>query len=314
MRILITGATGVIGRRVLPSCLQRGHQVTALARSSDQQAAIEKLGATAAVASLFSPSELGAVMFGHDVVVNLATHMPSSVLRMMLPGAWRENDRIRREGSANLVAAARAAGVGRFVQESFAMVYPDRADAWIDESVQIEPVRYNRTVADAEHHAAQFTEQGGAGVVLRFAGFYGPDSRFLGDLVRFVRYGIAPLFGAPGTYISSVSHDDAAAAVLAALELPAGIYNVTDDEPVTHREYIDSLADTLGVDHPRLLPGWLAPLGGTPAKVLARSLRLSNRKLRQASTWKPRYRSVREGWSHAVSPVPRGMQLPAKHG
>ncbi|HET7503847.1 MAG TPA: hypothetical protein VFK02_22655 [Kofleriaceae bacterium] len=112
----------------------------------------------------------------------------------------------------------------------------------------------------------------------------------------------APVFGSPGAYISSVAHDDAAAAVLAALELPAGAYNVTDDEPVTHRSFVDSLADALDVPHPRLPPSWMTALGGSLARTVARSLRISNRKLRAASGWAPVFRSVREGWPAAVTP------------
>ena len=106
----------------------------------------------------------------------------------------------------------------------------------------------------------------------------------------------------PGeSFISSVSHDDAASAVMAALNLPAGIYNVTDDEPVSHRDYVDALADALGVRHPKLPPRWATPLAGSVGRLLARSLRISNLKLRNAAGWAPRYRSVREGFHDAVS-------------
>ena len=276
--------------------------MTAVSGSSDGRAALQRLGARGVDADLFDRRGLAALMAGHDAVVNLATHMPSSGLRMALPGAWRENDRIRRDGSAAMVAAALEAGIGRFVQESFAPVYPDRGDAWIEETTPIEPARYNRTVADAEHSAARFSDAGGAGVVLRFAAFYGPDSRFLRELVRSVRHGFAPLFGSADAYISSVAHDDAAMAVLAALELPAGVYNVADDEPVSHRSFVDSLADALGARHPRLPPRWMTALGGSLAATMARSLRVSNRKLKAASRWVPAFRTIRDGWPTALAP------------
>jgi len=298
----MTGATGVIGRRVIPLCVQRDHQVTAIARSPDGLAAIERLGARAVVIDLFDRDRLATAIPGHDVVINLATHMPASSLRALLPGAWRENDRIRREGSATIVAAALAAGVGRFVQESYALVYPDHGDKWIDETMPIAPARYNRTVIDAEGSATRFTQAGHVGIALRFAAFYGSDGRFFSDMIRLVRRGYAPLFGRPDAYISCVSHDDAAAAVIAALELPAGVYNVVDDEPLTHREVVNTLADALGVDHPRFLPSWLASLVASPARNLARSQRLSNRKLEDASRWRPKFRSVREGFASAVAP------------
>ena len=93
-----------------------------------------------------------------------------------------------------------------------------------------------------------------------------------------------------------VSHDDAASAVVAALTVPAGIYNVVDDEPLRRRELVDSLAAALGVPRPKLLPGWLKYLLGSLGETLARSQRISNRKLRAASSWVPRWRNAREGW------------------
>jgi len=232
-------------------------------------------------------------------VINLATHMPSSLYRALLPWEWRENDRIRREGSAALVDAALAAGVTRFVQESFAPVYEDGGERWIDEQWPLRPVSYNRTVLDAERSAARFAAGGGAGVVLRFAGFYGPD-RFLREMLGIVRRGWAPLPGPAGAYCSSVSHEDAAAAVVAALELPTGAYNVCDDEPLTRRAWNDALADAAGLRHPRLIPGWLAALGGRTVELLSRSQRTTNAKLRAASGWTPRWPGAREGLREAV--------------
>jgi nucleoside-diphosphate-sugar epimerase len=219
---------------------------------------------------------------------------------MFLPWGWRENDRLRRRGSATLVDAALAAGVRHFVQESFAPVYPDCGDRWIDETVPTEPVRYNRTVADAEASATRFSERGGRGVVLRFGAFYGPDAFQTVAMTQAVRRGWAPMPGSPDAFLSSVTHDDAATAVAAALGLPAGIYNVVDDEPVTHREFFDSLAAILGVAPPRLPPRWITPLLGSLGEMAARSERISNRKLRTACDWRPKYASVRDGWPAVV--------------
>jgi nucleoside-diphosphate-sugar epimerase len=213
----------------------------------------------------------------------------------MLPGAWSENDRIRKIGSANLADAASDCGARIFIQESFAPVYPDRGDAWIDETVPIAPVRYNRSVADAEHAAASFTERGGSGIVLRFGNFYGPDAEQVAASIRFVRRGWAPLPGRADDFISLVSHDDAAAAVVAALDCPPGIYNVIDDEPMRRGDFYGLLAQALHVAAPRIPRRWLAGLMGSVGRLLARSQRISNRKLR-ATGWAPRYSSVREGW------------------
>lgn len=197
--------------------------------------------------------------------------------------------------------AAIAAGAERFIQESFAPVYPDRGDRWISEDAPLAPVRYNRTVADAEASAQRFTASGGRGIVLRFALFYGPDSKFLSEMIPLVRRGRAPMPGLPGSFLSSISHDDAASAVVAVLGARAGVYNVSDDEPVTRREYFDSLAEALGVAPPKLPPAWIAPLFGSLGKMLARSLKISNRELREATGWTPKFPSVREGWPAVIS-------------
>jgi nucleoside-diphosphate-sugar epimerase len=312
-RVLITGATGVVGRLAVPQLLARGYRVTAVGRTPAKRAELTALGADAVALDMFDAESARRAMAGHDAVINLATHMPSSTFKMLLPWAWRENDRVRREGSAALVRAALAAGVSRFIQESFAPVYEDGGAQWIDEEWPQRPAPYNRTVIDAERSAAQFTSGGGVGVVLRFAGFYGPDP-FLRDMVGVVRRGWGPLAGRAGAYWSSVSHEDAAGAVVAALEVPPGAYNVCDDEPLTRREWVDALADAAGVARPRLVPAWAAAVGGASVELLSRSQRMTNAKLKGASAWQPRWGSAREGLRAAVSilggdPGPRTIRV-----
>jgi 2-alkyl-3-oxoalkanoate reductase len=304
-KILVTGATGVVGRRLVPILIQEGHSVVAIARGPAQRERLEKMGAVPVEADLFDTGSLRRAASGCDAVVNLATHMPSSSAQMIHRSSWKENDAIRRDGSSNLVDAALAEGVGRFVQESFAPLYPDSGDRWIEESTPLRPVRYNRTVLDAEASAARFTRSGGAGVVLRFADFYGPDSRFLIEaIVQLRRTGRAFLPGSPDAFVSSISHDDAAAAAAAALALPPGTYNVADDEPLTRRDYFDSLTRALGLPPPKPFPWWARALLGTLAEVLSRSQRISNRRLKAESGWAPKYRSVREGWSSVAAALP----------
>jgi len=244
---------------------------------------------------LFDPATLASAFRGDDVVINLSTSMPSSPLKMLFRSAWRMNDRIRREGSRNLAEAALAGGVRHLVQESFAPAYPSRGDEWIDESVPLEPSSYNRTVLDAEESVRHFIAAGRSGIVLRFAAFYGPDSAQLPDMIRLLRKGWAPL-PRPHGFISSVSHDDAAAAVIATLQAPSGAYNVGDDEPLRKEVYAGTLASLLGLRPPRFPPDWVTPLFGAPGSMLSRSLRISNKKLRAETVWHPRYPSVREGW------------------
>ena len=163
MKILLTGATGVIGRRVVPLALACGHEVTAIVRSPPKAAALGLGKAQSVQVDLFDPGAVMNAVAGHDIIVNLATHMPSSSARMLLRSAWRQNDRIRRLASRNLVAGARGSSVRAFVQESFAPVYPDCGDDWIDETVPINPARYNESIQDAEHSALGFSDGGRRG-------------------------------------------------------------------------------------------------------------------------------------------------------
>jgi 2-alkyl-3-oxoalkanoate reductase len=306
VKVFICGATGVIGRRAIPILLAAGHDVSALARSAEAVASLTAAGATPVRADLFDPATLHAAVADHEAVINLATHIPPLDLRVLLRGAWAENDRIRSVGAANLIDAAHTAGARIFIQESFAPVYPDCGDSWIDEDVPIAPVRYNLTVADAERAAARFGERGGTAIVLRFAAFYGPDADQFINLVGSLRRGWVPLPGRPDGFVSSVSHDDAASAVAAALNAPAGVYNIVDNEPLRRREFYNALAACIGVGPPKILPGRLAPLFGSLGRLLARSQRISNRKFRSAIGWQPKFSSVREGFPATVAQLHQG--------
>jgi nucleoside-diphosphate-sugar epimerase len=299
VKIFVTGATGVIGRRAIPLMLERGHEVTAVARSPEKRAALEGVGARAIAVDLFDAEVLPRVVKGHDAIVNLATSVPPSS-KALMPWAWRMNSRVRRVVSNNLRIAARYTEVERFIQEAFAPIYADGGDQWLTETSPIDAARYNRAVVDAESAVARFATTGGVGIALRFAYFYGPDSDFTADMVNMVRKGWAPAFGSPDGYISSVSHDDAAMAVLHALTSPGGTYNVTDDEPVTKREFAGELARALEESEPKFLPSWLRYVAGSVAQALARSQRITNARLRSTG-WAPKQRSIRQGLTAVVA-------------
>ena len=295
MRVFVAGATGVVGRRLIPLLVDAGATVTAVARTDAKAAYLRKQGATPKNVDLFDPAAVEAAVSGSDAVINVATSIPSGA-KVLLPGAFKENIRIRTEASQNLASAAIATRARVFVQESFAPTYPDRGDEWIDESVEIEPSSYVRSVRAAESAAAEFTKSGGTGIVLRFSMFYGPDSAHILDIVKAVRRGFAPMPGGGDAYMSSLWTDDAATAVFAALRVPAGVYNITDDVPMRRREAFDILADELGVKRPRMLPRWAGRMLGSVADTVGRSQRISNAKFRHVSNWIPKVPSLRQGW------------------
>lgn len=294
MRIVVAGATGVMGRRLLPLLAAAGHDVRAIARGEERRAALARQGAEAVAADLFDPEGLRQAVAGCDAVINMATRIPVGPGAAMR-GAWRENDRIRREGSRNLVDAALAAGAGRYIQESIVFVYRDHGAEWITEASPLDIEFQLQSALDAEAQAARFTASGGAGVALRFGGFIDEDSGHIRDAVTAIRRGHAPVFGAPDAYTSSVVVRDAAQAVLAALHAPAGLYNVADDEPLTRAAYVAAAADAFGFVAPKPLP---AAIGKLPrVRVLARSQRVSAAAFREATGWAPQFPSAREAWA-----------------
>ena len=303
MRIFMTGATGVIGARAVPMLIQAGHHVTALSRSARNREALRRAAATPLEADLYDVTSLRRAMVGHDAVINLATHVPPSATKMMLRWAWRENDRIRRYASSVIATAAHAEGLSRMIQESFAPLYPDHGDDWIDESMPIAPASYNRSVLDAEQSARRFSEHGGAGVVLRFGGLYGADHTML-EMLNIMRKGISPLPGDPQAFFTSLSQDDAASAVLAALEVPAGIYNVVDDVPMRRGEWVRSLSAAARIPTPKQIPAWMAALGGSLMRLISRSQRISNRRFRAVARWTPRYPTASDAWPDIVESLP----------
>ncbi|MDD9371210.1 MAG: NAD(P)-dependent oxidoreductase [Acidimicrobiales bacterium] len=292
MKVFVAGATGVLGRRTVAGLLTDGAQVTALARTEGTAAALDRLGATPAPVSLFEPAALAAAVAGHDVVVNLATAIPTGERANDL-GAWDDNDRIRREGSRNLVDAALDTGAGRYVQESIALLYADGGDAWLDESALVEPTAITACALAAEAEAARFSAVGGGeSVALRFAYLYGHDSAHTVEAVAAARAGAPYEIGPPAAFRPVVTNDDAAAAVVASLDAPGGLYNVADDDPLRRSEHAEVLARALGGAPVAPLDVEMPP----PASMLVRSQRVSSERFRATTGWRPRHPSAREGW------------------
>jgi nucleoside-diphosphate-sugar epimerase len=295
VRVFLLGGTGAIGSHALPALVAAGHHVSALVRTPEKAAAVRSQGADPLMVSMFDRAALTDAFRGHDAVVNLATSMPT-MATFVFRRAWRPTERVRVEGSAAVVDAALAAGVPRLVQESVSMVYADRGDEWIDEDVAPDPYPNARGNLAAEASAARFTEAGGSGIVLRLGLFYGPGARHSEQFLAMARRHVVPLVGHPETYLSSIHMTDGGAATIAALDVAAGTYNVVDDEPLTKREYAQAVAAAAGKQPWLRGPGRLALLFGHRMASLTRSMRVSNRRFREASGWQPRYPSAREGW------------------
>jgi nucleoside-diphosphate-sugar epimerase len=296
MRVFVTGGTGAIGGYAVPALVAAGHTVSALARSPEKAAVLSGQGAEPVSVSLFDRDGLTAAFAGHEAVVNLASALPRTE-RFIFTSAWSECQRVRSEGSASLVDAAVRAEIPRFIQESIAMIYRDGADRWIDEDWPTDrfPIAAGNHAAEANAH--RFGAAGGAESILRFGLFYGDGAAHSEQIMAMARRHIGFQAGRPGSFISSIHLADAANAVAAALECPAGTYNIVDDQPVTARDNTAAMAHAVGARPWLRGPGRSALLLGNRTTSMTRSLRVSNARFRANAAWKPRYASVREGYS-----------------
>lgn len=299
MKVFIAGATGVLGRRAVRELVEAGHAVTGVARSESKAALVRGMGAEPVEVDLFDREAVKVAVAGHGVVINLATRIPppSQAAR---PGAWSENDRIRSEASGHLVDAALDAGAGRYVQESIAFIYPDRGDRWIDEDVPLDPPALGRANQAAEDQAGRFGQGGGAAVVLRFGQFYAADAVHTRFMSRMARWRLPAVPGPKTAYVPAVAADDAAVAVVAALDAPAGTWNISDDVPLTRQAFNRAVADALGVKAP-LVTGTSLLRMSPSTRFYLRSQRVSNRRFKEATGWSPRYPDAGTGWRALVA-------------
>ena len=297
MKVFLTGATGAIGPATVRRLLDEGHSVRAGARTDDKAAQLRGLGADPIAVDLFDGDAVKVAVEGSEAVLHLATNVPT-LGRIARMKSWSTHNELRTTATQLLVDAALTTGATRFVKESVTFSYPDSGDAWIDETTPTdESIAMLVPTLEGESMIDRFTDGGGAGVVLRFGLFYGPTSRGVDESLRLARWRMSMVAGKPDAYISSIHTDDVAGAVVAALDAPSGIYNAVDDDPLTRREYLDAFSDAFGLRKLRPAPAWLLRLtSGSAAQAVIRSWRVSNRKLRYATGWSPRYPSVREGW------------------
>lgn len=306
MDVFVSGGTGVLGRPVLALLRERGHRARFLSRTGRSDAIGREYGAEPVRVDLFDGDGLRRAVAGSEAVLHLATRIPPT-REALRREAWAENDRIRTEGSRCLVDAALAAGASTFVYPSVVFVYPDRGAEWIDaDRTPLDPPVITRSTLVAEREVERFTAGAGRGVVLRMGGFYGPSTPTARELLAAARrYRVAMVIGPAEAYQSSIWVDDAAAAVVLAMErAPAGVFDAVDDEPLTRRDVARAVGDAVGCRVVRL--PWTAArlIGGDRAATVGRSQRVSNRRLREAAGWAPAVPDARDGFRRiAASPA-----------
>ena len=309
MRVFVAGASGAIGRRLVPQLLEAGHEVTGMTRSEAGAERIRAAGAEAAVCDVFDAEALRGAIQGAspEVVIHQLTALPTEFdIRKIDYGP---TNRVRTEGTRNLIGAAIHGGARRMLAQSIAFLYAPEGDRVLDESARPftdGPAPFGEAVAatiDMERQVTGTPELDG--LVLRYGWFYGPGTYYASDgsLAEETRKRRQPIVGG-GHGVSSFIHvDDAASATVAAVEHGApGVYNVTDDDPAPMREWIPVYAQALGAKPPLKLPKWVARLAaGGMAATLATGLRgASNAKAKRELGWEPRYSSWREGFREAL--------------
>jgi nucleoside-diphosphate-sugar epimerase len=312
MKVFVAGATGAVGRPLVPLLLNAGHAVVGMTRSADKADAVRSAGAEPVVAdALDADAVLAAVRAAEpDVVVHELTAIPSRLNIRKIGEEFALTNRLRREGTDNLVAAARAAGARRLVAQSFGGWPYAREGGPVkteDDPLDPDPPAAMRDILDAIRHLETTVvgAQGLEGVVLRYGPFYGPGTSLGegGSMVEDVRRRRLPIVG-KGTGVWSFVHiDDAAQATLTAIERAApGIYNIADDEPAPVSEWLPALAAAVGAKPPRRVPAWLARLivGPHGVAVMTESRGASNAKAKRDLGFEPRWKSWREGFAEGL--------------
>ncbi len=312
MKIFVAGGTGVLGRASLRPLVEAGHRVISTARGKGKAEQVRAVGAEPVDCDLYDPKSVREAMAGCDAVVRLTTKI-GSLASIRKPEAWAETNRLRTTGARILVDAAIAAGVGAYLHESVTFVYADGGSKWLREDAATDDggSEILRAALEGEYEAARFTANGGRGIVLRFAAFYGAEAPSTQEMVGMARKRMLAQIGPATNYFSSIYVPDAGRAVAAAVNAPAGIYNVGDDEPMPFVEFVHLLASAIGAKPPLHLPGFLGKImfGGVWS-YFSSSQRVSNAKLKQATGWRPLVKSVREGWPLVAAELERSAAVP----
>ena len=307
MRIFVAGATGAIGSPLVEALVRRGHQVTGTTRSAARARGLEAAGAEPAILDALDREAVKAAVARAepDVVVHELTSIPAEFNPRRFEQAFAQTNRLRTEGTDHLIAAARAAGVRRFVIQSFAAWAYAREGSNVkteDDRLDDAPLPEVRQTLDAIRHLERAALDGPfEGLVLRYGWFYGPGSTLsrTGPIAEAVRRRQFPIVGEGQGVWSFIHLVDAAEATARAVERgEPGIYNVTDDDPAPVREWLPVFADAIGAPPPRRVPVWLGRIFADRLGVtMMTGLRGAfNAKATQAFGWELRYPSWRQGF------------------
>lgn len=276
MRIFLAGASGAVGRPLVPRLVAEGHEVTGATRRPERAERIRAAGAEAVVCDVFDAAALRAAVIQArpEVVIQHLTDLPPDLNPRNLKRAYEANDRLRSEGSANLVSAARAAGARRFIAQNICFAYAPEGGPVKDEGAPLftdAPPPFDRSIRVYQEMEARIVgAEDFEGLVLRFGYWYGPGTSHPrdGHLAGEVRKRRFPIVGNGHGVFSFVHIDDVVDATVAALVQGApGVYNVCDDDPAPVREWLPAYAAALGAKAPFRVPRWLARLfvGSFPA-------------------------------------------------
>ncbi|HEX6665425.1 MAG TPA: NAD(P)-dependent oxidoreductase [Solirubrobacterales bacterium] len=309
MRVFVAGASGAIGRPLVRQLVAAGHEVTGMTRREERAEEIRDAGAEAVVCDVFDAAALEAAVVAArpQAVVHALTALPPKFNPRS--DYLAPTNRVRTEGTRNLLAAARAAGAQRVVAESVAFFYRPEGDWVKDEEAPTNdqaPGNFGAAVEailDLERQVLQ--AEGLEGVVLRFGWFYGPGTYFGtgGSSWEDVRKRRYPIVGAGTGTFSFIHIEDVAGAFLAAIERGSGAYNVVDDQPAPLHEWLPVYAEAIAAKRPRRVPAWLARLvAGKAMADAALSMRgASNAKAKRELGWTPAHPSWRQGFRDSLA-------------
>jgi nucleoside-diphosphate-sugar epimerase len=312
MKIFIAGATGAVGRRLIPVLIQRGHQVIGMSRSKDKMKTIRANGATPVIADAFDAEALNKALRDTkpDVVIHQLTAIPGRLNLRNIGRDFALTNRLRTEGTDHLLAAAKAAGAHRFIAQSFAGWPYARRGGPVkteDDPLDPDPPRELRAMLAAIEYSekAVLESPNLDGVLLRYGAFYGPGTSISADgsMLEDVRHRRIPIVGRGAGVWSFVHVDDVATATLAAAERGRpGIYNVVDDDPAPVSEWLPALAKAVGAPPPLRIPAFIGRLAvGAHGISLMNEIRgASNAKARQELSWTPFYRTWRSGFREGL--------------